>query len=176
MPGPSWSPWRNLKPPTITRSSAFPSVGCHVICIFGNRILCSRNFTFKWTLLRPEDHDRASKEPILCDEKAVYRRPAESDHKLQRVQPSRQRVLQVRQHAGEIFLLQTEGSWAYWKVTGLRLSNKGPVRNCRECDFTHTHRHAYKHIFTSTHPNLFKCAAFNFGFLYLWGSAPTVTF
>lgn len=101
--------------------------------------------------LRLKNHDRASKEPILRDEKAVYRRPAEGDHKLQRVQPSRQRVLQVCQHAGEIFLLQTEGSGAYWKVTGLWSNNKGPVRNCRECDFTRTHKHAYGRAFTPLH-------------------------
>ncbi|XP_035424350.1 histone acetyltransferase KAT2A isoform X1 [Cygnus atratus] len=67
---------------------------------------------------RPEDDDGAPEEPLLCHQEAVHRRPAAHHHQLPRVQPARQRLLQVCQHPGEVLLLQAQGGGAHRQVGG----------------------------------------------------------
>lgn len=114
MPGPSWNQWKNRRLQITTRSSAFPLVSEHFFdytaafpsswlhCLIHN----DRSSLLRFGPDRPEDHDRETEEQILCDQEAFHCRPAANHHQLSRVQPFRQRVLQVCQHLGEVLLLQ----------------------------------------------------------------------
>lgn len=65
---------------------------------------------------RPKDYDRKTQEQILCDQETFYCRPTANHHQLSRVQPPRQRVLQVCQHLRKIFLLQIKRRRSDWEM------------------------------------------------------------
>lgn len=119
MPGPSWNQWRNQMLQITTRSFAFPSVlfdyttsssliTDSVAQIFHYLVIYIAHLVSFLSPHRPKNHDRETQEQILCDQEAFYCRPAAHYHQLSRVQPSRQWVLQMCQHLGEVLLLQTK--------------------------------------------------------------------
>ena len=76
--------------------------------LFPTLMLCSR---------RPEDDERAAEEQVLHHAEALHGRHAAHLHQLPRVQPARERVLQVCQPTGEVLLHQDQGGGPHREVT-----------------------------------------------------------